>query len=927
MNLFLVVALPFATALLLFAQRNRARDVAASIAMLFTLASTALLATYGPAVFGGTVVSFGWDWLPLAGARFAFRLDGLAFMFAGLVLVLGALIILYARYYLSDRDPIARFYAFFMLFMGAMLGVVLADNLILLVVFWELTSIASFLLIGYWQHRSDARQGARMALTVTGLGGLALLAGVLLIGQIVGSYSLTTVLASGDIIRASELYVPALLLILLGAFTKSAQFPFHFWLPHAMAAPTPVSAYLHSATMVKAGVFLLARLYPALAGSEEWFFVVSAAGLTTLLVGAYVAVFQHDLKGLLAYSTISHLGLITLLFGLNSPLAAVAGVFHILNHATFKASLFMAAGIIDHESGSRDMRNLNGLWKYMPVTGVLAIVASSAMAGVPVLNGFLSKEMFFAETLALESHRLLEWLVPIVATLAAAFSVAYSMRFIHDVFWNGEPRNLPKQPHDPPAWMLVPVGVLAIACLLVGLLPNLTIGPLLAVSAAATLGGNLPDYTLKIWHGINLPLGMSVFALVVGVVIYFLLQRLFRLHDLVHLPRGGKEIFDYLLERGFSATRAITSAIQTDSLQRSIVLTIGAAIVAGVWPFLSGGEFTAGPLTLTPVSLPFVLVWLVGCTATVWVAITHSERLAALLALGAVGLIVSVAFAVFSAPDLALTQLLVEVVSIVLMMLAIYYLPRRSLPERSTARRWRDVAISALAGCGVAALVYAVLTRPFESIATFHLDKSLPEGFGTNVVNVIIVDFRGFDTLGEITVLGIAGLIVFALLERLVPRAIPDQDAGVGTGARPLMLELVGRALLPLAIMVALFMFLRGHNLPGGGFIAGLVLAVSLLLPYIASGAKWVEDRLRPDYHKAIGLGLLCAGATGIGSFWFSHPFLTSSYWSPAVPIVGKIPVASAMFFDIGVFATVTGATMLALAQLGKVSAARSGAA
>jgi multicomponent K+:H+ antiporter subunit A len=439
-------------------------------------------------------------------------MDGLAWTFALVICAIGALVVLYARYYLSTEDPPARFFAYLLAFMGAMLGVVLADNLILLVVFWELTSLSSFLLIGFWTHRSDARQGARMALTVTGMGGLCLLGGVLVLGQIVGSYSLDVVLVSGALVRADPLYPVALVLILLGAFTKSAQFPFHFWLPHAMAAPTPVSAYLHSATMVKAGVFLLARLYPTLGGSDLWFYAVGGTGLVTMTFGAAVAIFQQDLKGLLAYSTISHLGLITFLFGLDSPLAVVAGLFHILNHATFKASLFMAVGIIDHEAGSRDMRQLNGLWHFMPITATLAMVASGAMAGVPLLNGFLSKEMFFSETIDLESHPLIELIVPVVATLAASLAVAYSIRFIHDVFFNGEPVGLAKTPHEPPRWLRIPVEVLAVVCLAVGIFPNWTVGPVLAVMVKGTLGVS-PPYSLALWHGFNIPLLMSSVAL------------------------------------------------------------------------------------------------------------------------------------------------------------------------------------------------------------------------------------------------------------------------------------------------------------------------------------------------------------------------------------------------------------------------------
>ncbi len=391
MDLIYLLLLPFAGSLVAALLPTHARNAAAGWAALVGAAALVWVATRYPALQGGAVLRQELRWLPSAGIDFSLRMDGFAWMFALLVTGIGTLVALYARYYMSREDPVPRFFSFFLAFMGAMLGVVLSGNVVQLAFFWELTSLFSFLLIGYWHHRKDARRGARMALTVTGAGGLALLAGVLLLGHIAGSYRLDDILGAGEQIRAHRLYVPMMLLVLLGALTKSAQFPFHFWLPHAMAAPTPVSAYLHSATMVKAGVFLLARLWPALAGSEAWFWIVASAGLLTLLLGALLAMFQNDLKGLLAYSTISHLGLITLLLGLGSELAAVAAVFHIMNHATFKASLFMAVGIIDHETGTRDLRRLSGLWQAMPITGTLAFVASAAMAGVPLMNGFLSK--------------------------------------------------------------------------------------------------------------------------------------------------------------------------------------------------------------------------------------------------------------------------------------------------------------------------------------------------------------------------------------------------------------------------------------------------------------------------------------------------------------------------------------------------------
>ena len=367
----LLLALPFLMAAWVLLARNVSRRTTAWLAGVAPLAGLAILIALTPAVLGGEVPQVSHPWIEPLGLAFSLRLDGLAWMFASMVLAIGALVVMYARYYLDAREDAPKFFAYLLLFMGAMLGMVLAGNLLLLAVFWELTSISSFLLIGYWSHDREAREGARMALTITGAGGLALLGGVILIGQVVGSYELDAVFAAREAIQAAPTYPAILALVLAGIFTKSAQFPFHFWLPHAMAAPTPVSAYLHSATMVKAGVFLLARLHPALAGTEMFFYVVSSVGAATLLVGAWNAIFQHDLKGLLAYSTISHLGLITLLFGLSTPMAVVAGVFHILNHATFKASLFMAAGIIDHETGTRDMRKLGGLRRLMPFTSAV----------------------------------------------------------------------------------------------------------------------------------------------------------------------------------------------------------------------------------------------------------------------------------------------------------------------------------------------------------------------------------------------------------------------------------------------------------------------------------------------------------------------------------------------------------------------------
>ncbi|MFP5403324.1 MAG: monovalent cation/H+ antiporter subunit A [Gammaproteobacteria bacterium] len=918
MTLFLAVLTPFVGAALVAWAARFGRPHSAWAAGAVTLASLTLLAPLFPLPFAGETLIEQRDWMPALGLNLAFRLDGLALLFAGLILGIGLLIVLYARYYLSERDSMGRFYAYLMLFMGSMLGIVLSENLIQLLIFWELTSLSSFLLISYWQHREEARRGARMALAVTGLGGFAMLGGFLLLGHIVGSYELSDVFASADHIRAHPLYVPTLVLILLGVFTKSAQFPFHFWLPHAMAAPTPVSAYLHSATMVKAGVFLLARLYPALSGTPEWFWLVSGAGLATLLLGAYTALFKHDLKGLLAYSTISHLGLITLLFGLSTPLAAVAGVFHIINHATFKASLFMAAGIIDHEAGTRDMRRLSGLWHYMPHTATLAMVAAAAMAGVPLLNGFLSKEMFFAEAVHVaEGHG--GWLLPVLVTLAGAFAVAYSLRFIHNVFFDGAPVDLPKTPHEPPRWMKVPVEILAVLCLVVGVAPAFTVGPLLAVAAAGTLQAPLPEYHLALWHGFNTALMMSLAALALGVALYMLRRPLFAWHEGGLGRLDARVPYNALVDGLFGAARRVIRTLDTGSLQRQVFLFVGAALALGIAPWLAGGT----PLTGSRTGLPLDAVSLTAAAAlilaTVATVVWHRRRFTALVTIGVVGLVVSLAFIKFSAPDLALTQLSVEIVTIVLLLLALYFLPQHAAPEPDRLRVGRDAAIALVAGLGTAALAWAVLTRPYDTIAGYFLENSKPGGGGTNVVNVILVDFRGYDTLGEITVLALAGLGIVALLQNL-RLAAPARDAAGRVwdpDTHPVIMATLTRILLPLALMVAVFILLRGHNQPGGGFIAGLITAVALIVQYLSSGAAWTHQRMASDSHPLLAWGLGIATFTGLASWAFDHPFLTSTFGYLNWPIVGKFEVASAMAFDLGVFLVVVGATLMILTGLG----------
>ena len=903
------------------------RGVTALGAIGVSLSSLILLLTQAKAVFNGETIIQTWSWLPQLGIDLSFRLDALGLLFSLLITGIGTLIFIYAYYYLSPQNSLSKLYVLLMLFMAAMLGISLSNNLILLLTFWELTSISSFLLVGYWSNYEAAQRGSRMALTITGMGGLAMLGGFVLLAQITGTYQIDQILMMTEQIQSHHLFVPTLLLILLGAFTKSAQFPFHFWLPNAMAAPTPVSAYLHSATMVKAGIFLLARLLPIFAGAALYHNLVTFIGLFTLCMAAFFAIFKEDLKGLLAYSTISHLGLIMCLLGIGSPLAVAAAIFHIINHATFKAALFMIAGIIDHESGTRDLRKLSGLWQLLPFTATLTMITAASMAGVPLTNGFLSKEMFFTELVANLSGPVL-WVSAIVATLAGIFAVAYSIRLVHGVFFDGPiGKNVPnKEAHEPPFGMRAPATLLAVLCILVGLMPALLVEHIVnSTTRASTQLLQFEGTHLAIWHGFNLPLLMSAIALLGGIIFYFSLAKGGKIREIdldPHLGQfQGKLLFQLFLKHLLQVSRKIKRKTENGSLQSYLVWIIVFTVFIVALPLFNQG-LTTGTRELTHAPIIAIVLWLLlfsACWMMLWF---HHERIKAVLISGAVGLVVTMIFVGLSAPDLAQTQITVDVVTTVLLLMSLSLLPQLTPYESSRSRRWRDALIAIGGGIGIGWIAWLVITRDHNSISWFFNQQSIPLGGGTNVVNVILVDFRVFDTFGEIAVLGIAAIGTLCLMDGMRAHGtIMTQGLTYRFNPSPLMLRITASWILPIALVISLYIFLRGHNLPGGGFIAGLITAMALIIQYIALGQDQTEQMLKAKsgrlYEIWIGVGLSIAGLTGLAAWFWGRPFLTSAHIYVNPPIIGEMHLASAALFDVGVYVTVVGAVMLMISVLG----------
>lgn len=729
------------------------------------------------------------SWIPSLGIDFTVRVDGLGLLFALLITGIGSLVVLYSVYYLNKRkEQLNTFYIYLLLFMGAMLGVVLSDNLIVLYMFWELTSFSSFFLIGYWYNRDKSRFGAQKSMLITVFGGLCMLGGMILLYLMTGTFSISEIISLSSVNNFEySLFIPALIFILLGAFTKSAQFPFHIWLPDAMEAPTPVSAYLHSATMVKAGIYLVARFTPFFGEHALWFWLVSGIGLLTLFWGSFNAVRQTDLKGILAYSTISQLGMIMSLLGIGTAalhftgadnnyylVATTAAIFHLINHSTFKGSLFMVVGIIDHETGTRDIRKLGGLMTLMPITFTLSIIGAFSMAGLPPFNGFLSKEMFFTGMVRIQEFNLFNletWgiLFPIIAWIASIFTFIYSMILVFKTFTGKyQPEKLEKKPHEAPIGMLISPIVLASMVIILFFFPDLLSDSIIAPAMASILpslltGSDTFHVHISAWHGFTIELFMTMGVILFGILLFVTREKWKNVYK-VFPDRFFSTLYDGLLKYIQNGSRGLTNLYMNGSIRSYLLYVFAFFIVILATTMLVKDGFTLETDNLSSIGIWEVLLSLLIVIGSIAVLFVKS-RMTSIILLGAVGYTVSLFYVLFRAPDLALTQLVIETVSVALFLLCFYHLPKKRNEERV---RFKLTNLIISIGVGVMVTLIAISAHSqklFDSIAQYYVDNTYTEAAGKNMVNVILVDFRGFDTMFEITVLAIAAIGIFTMIK------------------------------------------------------------------------------------------------------------------------------------------------------------------
>jgi multicomponent Na+:H+ antiporter subunit A len=837
-------------------------------------------------------------WAPSLGLALSLNLDGLGLLFALLITAIGTLVVLYASQYLAGHPQGGRFYASLFAFMGAMLGVVLSDNILTVFVFWELTGFTSFLLIGFEHERDDARSAALQALIVTGAGGLALLAAGVLLRDVSGTASLSAMISSRAAIVAHPFYAAIASSVLLAAFAKSAQVPFQFWLPNAMAAPTPVSAYLHSATMVKAGVYLVARMTPILGATTLWTAAVTAVGAVTMVVGAYRSVQETDLKRILAHSTVSALGVLTMLLGVGTREAIAAALVYLVAHACYKGALFLVAGAVEHETGTRDVVALSGLRRAMPRTTVAGGAAALSMAGVPLTLGFVGKDAAYAALL--QGAGWGAWLLALMVVASILLGLAGLLAGVQP--FRGAPTG--EETHEAPWPLWMPPLALAATGVLAGVVPSILDAPLGA--AAAAILDSSHDVSLAVWHGLS-PAAMSSVVTLAGVLLAYTMRDAIRSH--AWRPRRGAEQLYLGTVSGLNAiSRVIAPPLHSASLRSYLMVIVVTSIVVGGAALVTVRGFDAAAPAMG-VQVHELLIALIIITGAIAATLARST-MAAVLSLGVVGYGVAMTFLLFGAPDLAMTQFSVETLTVLIYVLVFRHF-RNLGPLSPRLVRVRDAFVAIGIGALIAGLVRSVSTTETPArLREYFAELGPTLGHGRNIVNVILVDFRALDTMGEITVLATAAIGVRALL-RL---------GGIdGTRWEPVPTEQIptspifrtaARLLMPLLLLFSIFLLLRGHNQPGGGFVGGLVAAAAFSLYGIAYGVARARRALLVTPLTLLGAGLAIALISGVPAALRGEPFLTAQ-WA-----LGAAAVGTPVVFDVGVFLVVTGVVLMMIFNL-----------
>jgi multicomponent Na+:H+ antiporter subunit A len=876
--------------------------------------ATAWLVAHLPGVTDGRSVTEGVAWVPELGLSLDLRLDGLAMTMSLVVAGIGVLVLVYAAAYFRPGTPdLGRLAGLLVLFAGAMLGLVQADHLLLLYTFWELTSVASYLLIGNRHGDPTARAAALQALLTTGAGGLAMLAGFVLLGQEAGTYRLSE-LAQGPA-PSGGTATAAAVLVLLGALTKSAQYPFSAWLPAAMTAPTPVSAYLHSATMVKAGVYLVARLAPVLAVVDGWRPVVVTAGLVTLVLGGLRALRQSDLKLLLAFGTVSQLGLMVVLFGVGLPADSAAGWTLLVGHALFKGALFLVVGALDRATGTRDRQELPALGRSWRPVEVVSLVSALSMAGVPLVAGFVAKESAYD---ALEAGGFPgNDLVLAVVVLGSMVTVAYAARFHWGAFVTARRERRPAFPAAPDPALWVPAAVLAAGTLVLGIAPGIE-DPLVSASLAGLFPGVDPVH-LELWHGFGVPLLLSATTLLGGLLLFLGDRPVQAVLAVGRAVPDGSAVYLAGLRSLAAGARRVTGVVQSGSLPvyAGVILATAAVLPAGAlllsssaWP----GWPRFGPLRDVPIA-SLLLLAAIGAAGV-------RRRFSAAIFLGTAGYAMAALFVVDGAPDLALTQAAVETLSTVVFVLVLQRLPERFERQSSPRRRSMRVAIAGLVGGTVFVLaIVAAGGRTALPVSDEMIARAVPDGHGANVVNVILVDFRGLDTLGEITVLAVAsiGAVAVARAGRRVAekRGRARTPPGIAEVRRIVFVDVTAAVIFHVLVMTSLWLLFAGHNQPGGGFVGGLLAGSAITLRYIAGGMTEVRGLSRFRPWTVLGTGLLLAAGTAAAPLLAGGAVLDIAIASITLPVIGETEVSSALVFDIGVYVTVVGMVLMAFEAFG----------